>query len=498
MKHKKTMCSLLALLMALANIPTADALVLGKSYRYNDYGESVPAPPAMFCDDVLDGADLGVSPLSGPEDLFVDEEGQLYIADTKNHRVVVLDANLRAARIIEEVQTQEGMERLRSPTGVFAKGDDLYICDTGNGRVIRVDTDNHIIQSFGMPVTDSLDPNMEFRPQKVEVDSTGNVYIVAYGIYQGLIEYDPHGEFVGFYGSNRIQTTLQVWFDRMWKAIFSQEQQEGLARLIPTEYSNLFIDPDDFVYTTTSVADGSVDEVKKLNALGSNVLNFQEYRALLPKNDYGDLESHYEKGVQIDSVMVDVQVDGDGVITLLDQTRGRLFQYDAECNPLFIYGSYGEQKGSFLRPTAVVKLGERYAVLDAAKGTITLLKYTDYALKVRQASACYAQGDYKRAKQLWTELLEENGGLSLANRGIGRALLQEERYGEAMQYFKSCNDRSNYSNALREYRREFIRNNLVWLIIGAACVLTTWLFVIRRLKAWFGFPPKMKRKHKTP
>ncbi len=494
---KKRICSLFlsAILLTLALCQPVAALYQGKDYQYDDYGTSIAAPAAMSVDRILDGEALGVGSLSEPDDLYVAPNQNIYLCDTGNDRVLVFDRNFKLLREITEVQIDGQTEILRKPSGTFVDTEGkLYICDTGNQRVLKLDGER-VVYQYTMPKTELINQDDEYKPEKVVVDTTGCVYVVAYGIYQGLVAYENDGTFTSFFGSNKVELTASVLFEYTWKKLFTKEQREAMQRIIPVEYANVFIDSKNFIYTATSNSETSLHEVKKLNALGDNVLINTSYNTLYDKNDFGDLESNYEKGKEIDSSIVDVHVDANGIITLLDQTRGRLFQYDKDCNLLFTFGTSGNQSSSFRMPSSVEKLGEQYLVLDSTKGTITVLSYTSYAEQVKEAVMLYNDGKYIESVSLWEDVLKENSNLSLAYKGIGKARLQQGKYEEAMEYLGKSNDRQSYSTALREYRKDFIRQNIIWLILGGIAVVVGFIWLIRFLKIKLGFAVKKMNRH---
>jgi DNA-binding beta-propeller fold protein YncE len=95
-----------------------------------------------------DEGPAGEAMLNAPSAVAVDGEGNLYIADTGNHRIRRVDA---ATGVITTVvgNGRPGFSgdggsateaRLRLPAGVAADGEgNLFIADTGNHRVRRVD-----------------------------------------------------------------------------------------------------------------------------------------------------------------------------------------------------------------------------------------------------------------------------------------------------------------------------------------------------------------------
>ena len=462
------------------------ALELGKSYLYNHRGEAVPAPSGYVCERVLYGSDLGIGSFQKPQDLAVDQQGYLYMADTNNNRIVILKPNLSFDRVIEKVKLPSGEQQsLSAPQGVSVAGDLLFICDTGSGRVWGVDKDNIVKRTLTKPVTELISKDAEFKPSKVVVNDSGTAYVVASGIYQGLLQYDKNDAFLGFFGANRVEVTASVLIRNFWKNLFTDEQRASLVRTVPTEYTNAYIDQKGMIFTATSTV--SSGQVRQLNASGDNILRYPGYNSSLlqmgyDKNNFGDQDVDYQKGNMIQSRIVDVQVDKDGILSVLDNQRGRIFQYDKEQNPLCIFGGKGEQQGFFKNASAVEKLENRYLVTDMDKNCLTVFKPVPYILTVRAALNAYDKGDYEEAAALWETTLQQNGGLSVACRGIGRARLQQGRYQEAMTYLKNGDDRYFYSLAVQQYRREFVRKNLWWLFPLAVTLIVGFVWLLKGIK----------------
>ena len=81
----------------------------------------------------------------------------------------------------------------------------------------------------------------------------------------------------------------------------------------------------------------------------------------------------------------------------------------------------------------------------------------------------------------WRNVLKLNANYNLAFIGIGRALMRQECYKEAMDYFKMAHDRQNYGRAYRYYRKELVESNIGWIVAIVVAVLIVPL-VIRRKK----------------
>ena len=60
-----------------------------------------------------------------------------------------------------------------------------------------------------------------------------------------------------------------------------------MSQYVPTDYNSFDIDADDFIYTC-SLSKQSTNELKKLNALGNNMLQAEITYDPLNKDDYGE------------------------------------------------------------------------------------------------------------------------------------------------------------------------------------------------------------------
>ena len=358
----------------------------------------------------------------------------------------------------------------------------------GLARVLAVDADNRVVRRLGKPESASLSEEAVFKPSKVAVNASGAVFVAASGIYLGLLQYGTDDVFANFFGAAKVEVTPDVVLAAMWKSLFTDAQRESLKREISTEYANLFIDSEDFVFTVTSTVNEK--QVSRLNAAGENILKYPGYddaslfTSGYNRNNFGDQEFDYSKGYKIVSQLTDLHVDAEGILTVLDSRRGKVLQFDSELNPIGVFGGTGDQRGFFRGAAALEKQGEAYLIADGDKNTITRMVPTGYIRTVREALAGYRQGEYARSEELWNEVLASNPHFTVAYRSIGRALLADGDCRAAMEYLREGDDRYYYSLALQEYRRDFIRNNLLWLLPAMLAVLAGLVVGWRRLKRW--------------
>ena len=224
-----------------------------------------------------------------------------------------------------------------------------------------------------------------------------------------------------------------------------------------------------FIYATISTFDGAVESaepIRKLNAKGTDILVRNGYN-----DPYGDLR-YTEKGeMKGPSKFVDICCLSNDVYYALDNTKGRIFAYDFQGNMLYAFGGHGYKAGLFMNPSAIEDLGDSLLVTDQKLGTITQFTLTDYGKMINDGLAEYKKGNYDESANIWRKVLKHNGNYDQAYIGIGRALLREKNYKEAMDYFELKLDAKNYSKAFKLYREVWFEENIGTILIIIAILI---------------------------
>ena len=292
MKKAARHTAVLAMILALVSCLPVCALTRGNDYLYDTQDRSVPAPAAYTAVEVVDGADMGVGALRSPQDVFVDREQNVYIADTDNNRIVLLDSQLKKTGVITQIVYKGETQELSGPKGVYKAVDGLlYICDTGNERVVAVNERGEAVRVMTSESIAAINTSIRFAPEKVVVDTDGNVYVVDPSIYQGIVQYNKDDAFIGFFAPNEVEATTDVLLMQLWKRWFSDQQVDAMQKALPSAYSNLYIDEENFLYASSPARSGG-KQLKRLNTLGVDILQPEGKAYGLGK--FGDLETSYE------------------------------------------------------------------------------------------------------------------------------------------------------------------------------------------------------------
>lgn len=459
-----------ALLLLVLCIPQT---VRAESYTYSLDGNAVETPDAAIVDTIVDSeyAKWGSLGISSPSDLAVGPDGSIYIADTGNNRIVVLDEDMHFKyQLATPLLPGDRLGRLYQPTGIFVDNNGLlYIADTGNNQVIVCNEEGVAHRVLTVEGKEVFDEDFVFKPIKVTADDLGNTYVISEGGYDGLLQFDSKGSFVGYLGANDV--SVNAW-DLLWKNISTQVQRKKMVKALPIEFSNLDIDSKGFVYTVTTNVDSTQpendDPVRKQSALGKNILK----SSTIFGKPVGDLEFPYwdDSSRQGASTFVDVSVQSYGYLCL-DSNRGRIFAYGDTGEILFVVGGYGAESGKFTNPVSVDAHEDMIYILSKDTETITAFRLTDYGKLIIDARQRYLDGDYEGSENRWNEVLKLNSRLSIAQVGIGKVYYMQGEYAEAMKYLKLGGDKDTYSDAYDMYQQEIISGIFEYILVGIGVII---------------------------
>ncbi len=478
-KGRTVIASLLVMILAAAFSLSNVTRVYGKepyqTYSFNFWGEDIIQPHAYLYEGALSSSGDGVS-FSFPRDMFIFEDN-LYIADTNNSRVLKMTSG--GELLLEITEAAGPGDPLNKPQGVFVtSAGHLYVADTDNGRIVEYDETGRFIRSIGRPETDLIADSQAYKPTKVAVDKVGRIYAIAYGINMGLVEFSREGGFQGFMGATKVSVGA---FEYLLKYYFSTEAQKSrMQTIIPTEYSNLFVDGEDFLYVTVSNLSeedrsSGADAVRRLNPTGKDVL-----RRLGNVPVIGDLYGNKDTDF---SQFADICATAFGCYFVLDSAGGKVFAYDYDGNILFGFGGKGNREGLMQSPSALgvsTDLSRLY-VLDSVLNSIQVYKATEYGAHLFKALELNYSGDAPGANLEWGEVLRANANSELAYTGLGKTYLKEGDYSRAMSYFKLGNNRKYYAKAFYYYRKTVMENSF-GAIMGGILAVSGGLFLFRRVK----------------
>lgn len=476
---KKLLVSIVAFVMLFSSAelftPQVQAMPYD-SYNYSYWVYPVRSPAPYLPDRVMTGKELGVGEFNNPRDLFVTQDNQIYVADAGNNRIVIFNEDWSVDREIDSFRNAGQIDKFNNPIGVFVTEDGtLYVADRDNRRIAILNSDDRLVGIIENPESEILPNDYVFEPIKVSVDTAGRVFVVAQGVYEGIMEFSPEGQFEAYTGTNLVSPNMADYF---WRIVSTQAQRAQMVQFIPTEFSNLDIDERNFIYATNIDANTN-EPIKRINAFGNDILKRHGYH-----NVAGDLRYDRTGSDQGTSRLTDIVVAGAGKYSALDSRNGRIFTYDDEGNLLYIFGAIGTQKGTFRTPVAIDLLKDQYLVLDRGRATITTFSPTLFGKLVNDAVYYQYEGIMEEAADAWAEVLKLNANYELAYMGLGKSLLRQGKHKEALGMFELGMDKEYYGIAYKRYRRDVLKESyeIFFTVVTIAAVAYVGLFLYGRAR----------------
>ena len=477
---KKTLYSAAVALLGIAiaafsAIPCSADAVPYTNYTYSQESGSITAGPQAYLPErVIYAKDLGLTDLSAASDLFYDECGLLYVLDTGNNRILVLNGDLTLKKVFtvsDDGYTLDGAK------GIFADEEKIYVADSKNGRIIVMDRESgKFIRFLNSPKSDVLGKDFIFKPIRLAVDGDGLIYAVSEGTYEGIINLDAEGNFLCFFGSNTVVTS--PW-DLFWRKFSTKEQRKNMIQLIPQDFSSIDIDSDGF-FLATCYTEQNNSMVKRLNPGGSDIIRNMGKTGIV-----GDPYRVWKGTLDGNSSFVDIASGPDNIYACLDYTRGKIFCYNNDGYLLYSFGTLSDQVGGFSAPVALTYLDrDRIAVLDTENASITVFAPTQYAGTVNSAVHYGKMLDYENALEAWQRVLTMNSNYDLAHNAIGRIYYNQQHYDKAAKEFRAASNKIMYSKAAKELRSQHIYDNIYYFLgaILLLAVLITAFLIFRKGK----------------
>ena len=525
-KIAKIIAFIFAFVMLLT--PAAMAATPYETYTYSIDGNVLESPDAYVPDGIsaINSTKIGLEiPLANPTDVESDSEGRIYITDQKNNRIVILDKHYKLFDIVDNFINGDGVEdTFNTPASTFvvSEGDyeGLYVCDKQNKRIVKFVLDKstnefEFSRAYNEPLINFNNPDSSYTPISCVVDKHGRMYVASDNTPDGIIVLTANGEFINFIGAPKVSVSaLQAVLQSInpWSTVEFTN--------IPVSYTKLELDETykDFVYGTIGFTSDYNDKlqaqltaknsdyspVRLLNAGGTDIMQRTGFFA--PAGEVAvdnktlttSINKNSPKGV---SQIVDITSGPDGVWSILDKKRAKIYTYDRAGNLLYIFGDTGEQYGQITQistndtgAAAITyqtyteeqeyqekvinpQTGEityewktkevqvtKIVVLDIAKASLTVYKQTEYAGVLAEAIKLQNEGNFEAAYEKWENVLAYNNNFDTAYVEMGKALYRSgdaDKIDKALDMFEAAYDTENWAMAFKAQRSNIMK---VWFI----------------------------------
>jgi uncharacterized protein (TIGR03663 family) len=279
-------------------------------------------------------------PLNAPRSLAFAKDGTVYVADSRNHRVLHLDMEGNVLHewgtFADGVNTPIASGTFNEPWGIAIAPNDgsVYVTDTWNHRIEKFTSAGKFITAWGI-FGQGETPDSFYGPRGLAVDAEGRVYVTDTGNKRVAV-FDAKGNFITQFGSagldpglfdepvgiavdkNGTVYVVDTWNQRI--QTFMPVETEGSLSFVPDKQWDVygwfgqsldnkpFITVDDDLHVFTTDPDGY------------RVMEFDQNGGLVRVWD--DLNTSASLGLPSGIAM-----DNDGHVWVTDSTNNRLMRY---------------------------------------------------------------------------------------------------------------------------------------------------------------------------
>ena len=425
-----------------------------QTYTYSADGYPLYSPAAYSPLRSIGAKDIPNVPMNfadfnSPSDLEVDDDGNVYIADPNNNRVVVLQGVDYSYKFTLSKFDNNGYDdSLKGCQGVFVNDEYIYVCDTDKARIVIFDKEGNFVRCIEKPYGTLFGTDTSYKPIAVAVDQYDKIYVISSETSEGVIVMTSEGLFTGFIGAQKASYSP---LDMIWRRFQTEEQRKSQIQNLSRPFNNITIDEEGFVYVTsnsyvdtgeqqTSIDSNSSDyaAVKKLNSNGDEVMKRNGFFGPGGEVDVQNFTTE-ELVPTGSSNIVDVAIGDEGTWSIADFKRSKIFTYDQNGVLLHVFGDKGIQLGNMGEIAALTYQDGKLLVLDKKTNSFTVYKRTQYGDLLINALACENNRMYTSAVSAWLEVLRFNNNFDSAYIGVGKAYA---RQGDAT--FVSADGQSYY------------------------------------------------------
>jgi len=178
----------------------------GTLLRMWGWGVLDGSPEFQICTSGCQAGQYGVGDgqFTNPADVAVDAAGNVYVADTNNHRIQKFDSDssflFMWGNYCDAGTSAPGVcdGKFNSPSGVAVDGaGKVYVADRLNDRIEKFDSSGTFLSKWGSTGSGESQFDLPFR---LAADASGKVYVAEFGNNR-IQKFDSNGSFLGEWGS---------------------------------------------------------------------------------------------------------------------------------------------------------------------------------------------------------------------------------------------------------------------------------------------------------
>jgi sugar lactone lactonase YvrE len=263
-------------------------------------------------------------PLRAPRGMALDRQGNVYVVDTGNARIVKYDRDGKFLTQWGQSGQADGQFDFANSGIALDQEGNVYVADGGNQRIQKFDANGRFLLKWG---SDGFGPGQFKVPTGIVVDSQGNIYVGDY-VAARIQKFDPNGELLP------------------WKT-------QGVNNPPLVEPVEMAIDRQDSLY----IADRGASVIRKFDRDGNAVAS---------------LTPHCDNNSNTTATLFGVAVDASGNLYLADGNESRICKFDDNGKLIVAWDNISNRQGVLESPVhTAVDNEENVYISDGGSGRIS-------------------------------------------------------------------------------------------------------------------------------
>ncbi len=427
----------------------------------------------------------------GITDMYTNDKCDIYLLCGDESRLIKISKDYSKATEIKVVDKNGEEIDYTSAAGIYVDTlGNIYISDTINSRVLVLDKNGVQFDQINAPDSSLVPEDLFFQPTAVAKDQHGYTYVLSLGCYYGALMYTPEYEFMGFYGPNTVKSSALDTISYLWDRLTgSDKKKDYSSKTLPYSFTDFTFDKNGFMITCTSAlsrsgfaANSDVGQIKKISHNGANILYKRSLTGeTTSSTSVGFIETNIIYGVRGQSIDA-ITTSDDDFIFALETGHGKIYVYDSECNLMSAFGGgigRGNQLDIFGDPIAIILNNDDLLVADKKTFSFTVFEPTEYGNLIREAQTLYLKGDYDDAGEMWEKVLSENRNCQLAYRGLAMVYYNKGDLNKSLEMSEIACDYSVYDLAWNKIITQFIAKYFAWFVALFAVLAVAIFFIVR-------------------
>ncbi|MNO31009.1 Serine/threonine-protein kinase PknD [compost metagenome] len=315
-----------------------------------------------------------------PVDSTIDNEGNVYIADSINNRIVKVDRNGMYLNDWGGYGSGEGV--FNFPSGIaMDRNGNVYVADRGNNRIQKFDSNGNYLSEWGAYGTG----NGQFRaPVNLAIDYNGNIYVADRDNYRIQV-LDSNGSFLtqwGSFGTGNGQFNLiyGIAVDQTGNVYTAESENHRVQKFTSdgtyiTQWGSMGTGNGQFKYPFSIEADSS-GHVYVTDAQNNRIQKFDS------NGVYMDQWGSFGTGSGQLSFPNSVTIDPNGNIYVTEALNNRLQTFDPNGEYLAVLNS----------ASGIVRFNDPSGIAFNSNGNVYVIERGSHRIQTFDSSGAYLAG----------------------------------------------------------------------------------------------------------